>query len=638
MDNLNINAYIGKSAGDPVTHTLWNNVFGAIQTKMNEIITALNNGGSGDSTPSSSLAAAVLYINGTPWYSAPNNKNDIELNVTGGESYEIEGTLYGSIKLIAEAQPSDNLHIRLCGATIVNPAVGDEDESFAIKYETPEENQGFKDLIVTLEKDTVNHLVCMTEREANGELEDGQEGALWSMNNLVIQGVGYLSVINKGGHGVRASELKFAGPHIYAETAHDAFHAKKISVYDGVFHIAKAKDGFGTGANGNILWFKGDITYGNIEEDVFDSGQTGYYVGEGVTGIGSPLDILNINNGPIHNMSGIENYAQTLTPSVKGYASKEDCQNDTNGTELYTNGTQIVFTTYRFVRLTGNVGPLEFADTLDDDVTVYLNNAFVTAGLNEYPAIYYQKESGRLKIIAERDTVNYVIGCINGSVQDPSIANLDAIKSEKNIEINVKNNAVLYVSCAYDGIDGDDVKITDSKGALIVTNCGWRGIKGSGVVIGPEADIKKSGITPITDPSNQEYKTVEGYIIVKDNCTTEDPASEVTGTVDTETQITAGGFADIYCRQGKKVTKGRFLTTDAELKGVLIVGSIGAVIGIDMGYAHNFYYNDFVSNEAFCIEKQCSPTRENCEVVPYGKAPFMDKVAVNIEQEEQAPI
>ena len=114
-----------------------------------------------------------------------------------------------------------------------------DETPYAIQYKTPAENKGFKDLIVTVSKNTVNIICCRVEIPK----ADDQWGALHSMNNLVVRGSGYLSLRNDGGHGIRATEVDIAGPHIYCTVEHDAIHGKKLFWDYGTLYITKASPG-----------------------------------------------------------------------------------------------------------------------------------------------------------------------------------------------------------------------------------------------------------------------------------------------------------------------------------------------------------------------------------------------------------
>ena len=50
-------------------------------------------------------------------------------------------------------------------------------------------------------------------------------------------------------------------------------------------------------------------------------------------------------------------------------------------------------------------------------------------------------------------------------------------------------------------------------------------------------------------------------------------------------------MADIFARNGKNASKGDFGTTNNELKGYLIIGSLGAIIRANLGNAEHLYYN-----------------------------------------------
>jgi len=118
-----------------------------------------------------------------------------------------------------------------------------------------------------LSRDSVNSIVCTTV----AAIADNQEACLYSMNNLVVQGVGYLTCVNKGGHGIKGSELRITGPHIYVEASHDGIHgASKLFLDCGTFFINKANDAFGTGTTGFIDIFGGTYYAYNIAEQVFD--------------------------------------------------------------------------------------------------------------------------------------------------------------------------------------------------------------------------------------------------------------------------------------------------------------------------------------------------------------------------------
>ena len=204
---------------------------------------------------------------------------------------------------------------------------------------------------------------------------------------------------------------------------------------------------------------------------------------------------------------------------------------------------------------------------------------------------------GKLKILSSKDTTNIILNTnktdsfnINVLTQSPGYEG-DAIKSENNVAFEIKNNSHLYISSTFgDGIDAEVLKINDSKGYIIVTYCGQRGLKGNAIVIGPNADIGDSVISYYyenTDADADKYATFDGVAIIKDNCVY---TGESAGSADSKTT----GFADIYARNGKH-KKGVFGTRNSELNGIILTGSVGAVVGIDMNNAVNLYYNRIVT-------------------------------------------
>lgn len=698
MENLNISQYINKATGDSISAEEWNGVFGAIQSKVNEIVEAYNNL---PITPTTSS----LYINGQLYTETG------VLTLSSQQSYTLSGRYYGQIVINAETtKPSADTHIRMNGLTIIS------DDNYAIKYKTPAENTGYKDLIITLEKDSQNFIICNKTEAAASD----QPGAIYSMNNLRVQGVGYLACYNKGGHGIRGSEVLIAGPHIYFDVNHDGVHGKKVAIDDGYFYFYNAVDGFGTGENGHIEWYHGTINNdSDVSGEMFDSNQTGIMIeNPGYTGLSNFVSTLStgtavgytteadykadtngqpliVDNGVLLPATGFTGTYENVGESVLQTASVTDdfdntisnvwCFNSIDSSVLSTgrityNGsttTQATFNVYcgfvtgadndlQFTIMSSNVPLEEIFDVFSDSEFTYpdsFSGHYITlsdgsadptgyftiqartsvtydyikyarlAGRQTYkfnvpadfnvssssdlditlantyvPGIYFEPESDRIKIKAAKDTINAII---NESSHE------DAVKSENNISIEVSNNGHLYIKGAEDGLDGGDVKITDTKGSLIVTGCGARGIKGNAIVIGPDAVITKSVITSyITDTTSADYKDLQGIVIVKGNVsnpTLIDPTSETT--------VQSTGFADIYARQGKKVTKGDFGTTNNELKGVLIAGSIYGTIRVDLGNANNLYYNTSkvgtLGNEG-TITNDPGRTLEAYQVIPYN--------------------
>ena len=109
---------------------------------------------------------------------------------------------------------------------------------------------------------------------------------------------------------------------------------------------------------------------------------------------------------------------------------------------------------------------------------------------------------------------------------------------------------------------------------------------------------------------------MDGIVVIKNNC--KEVTVGVADTSSTEAIAKSTGFADIYGRNGK-ATKGSFGTTNNELKGVLICGSLAAVSNTDMGNADNLYYKQFLAGP---VENQVVATAEAYKAIPYNEDPI----------------
>ena len=594
MNNLDITSYIGKNDGDTLSAAQWNAVFTSIQSKINELV--------------SYAGSSYFYVNGV--LTAPTNNI---ITLTAGSTYELEGVLYGQVVIDATTQPTNNTIVKLNGVQIITSATS------GIKYKTPESNTGFKDLIVSLNRDTINSIVCTTV----AAIADNQEACLYSMNNLVVQGVGYLTCSNKGGHGIKASELRIAGPHIYVEASHDGIHGDaKLFLDCGTFFINKANDAFGTGTNGFIDIFGGTYYAYNIIESVFD-GKVHTYIfdkyhkisGTNVPTASQYTNLINVITTPATyygaTTAGTINQFTTVTKNDDGTwtGTAVAVTPDTNG---------IYQITAPFAEIKGYINaPINMASTLID-VEFRLDNTYIENTTKSIPTIYYQGTDKKIKLYSAQDTVNMIVNNVTGD----NTVDIDGVKSENNISVEVKNGGHLIVYSSHaDGLDGGDVKVTDTKGVLICNSCGGRGIKGSCIIIGPNADTTKSVITKYyTDPTDTaNYSTMDGAVIALNNCLTNTIGIGKTDT-DAPSDYKNYGYADVYCRNGK-YSKGTFGTQNSCLSGVFICNSIAACIGMNFDNADGIYYDTMITAGSTGTTNDCGVTFEQYSHIPYGKAP-----------------
>lgn len=576
------------------------------------------------------------------------------IRLAAGGTYELQGIHEGQIIINAQTKPDAWTTIKLNGATILS------DEAYGILYDCPSSNnKGYQGLYVTLEKDTHNFVVCNKETTVEG---DETFASIDSWKDLTVQGVGYLAVYNNIAHGLRGETLNVAGPHVYVDVQHDGIHGNTVNVLDGLFYIQNAKDGFGTTDNGKINVFGGEFEFINVTQDQFDSKQTGLTVLDtivganmvsldnlyeegtvtayptkedyeaGINGVQINISIeTTINSGTFYNADENENVVASATPA--GYL-----------TWVWDDPVEVIFDSpqaylinanYNVVEVTGKItrpivrptDAITFVEPAfskkgklnggyDNKLDIYLNGAVIVTD-GHAPSIANLPDAGRVKITAVKDTINAVINKDTAENDSEGLYDHDAIKSENNISIELKNGSVLYVTSGIgDGVDGGETRFTDSKGSFLVTNCGQRGVKGNAIVIGPEAEINSSVIDSyITDPNNEEYSTFDGIFVAKGNVLNHTVGRGVATEEDPEMKLT--GFADVYGRNGKH-SKGMFGTTDTELKGVAIIGSLGAAIRLDTGNAQNLYVNTLLGDALNPV----TPVVEAYKSVPYNEDPI----------------
>jgi len=558
--------------------------------------------------------STALYVNGTL-------VTDANVTLVPGRIYTLEGSVVGTITVdasnINDPTNLENTEIRLKGVKVLSP------ENYGIRYLTPVENKGYKDLVITLEKNTKNYVVCTEELDP----ADDQPGAVYSMNNLTIQGAGYLAVHNTGGHGIRGTEVKLLGSHIYADVNHDAIHGKKMWVCGGTYYIDNANDAFGTSIGGSIKYSFGDIYVNELNGKVFNA-KSGEEDGVQVTGT-----VISVETPHIVVLKTNTTYESTaITPITSLYDTCTVKEYDTidaakqfslSGTPI-SDSTGMYIATKPFITIEGYVTkPINIPNGLSDatiflaDAVIYTNQ--VTSGQNliNEPSIAYDSTSSNIKIQTVKDTFNVII---NNCPEWVDGQDADAVKSEHNIKVEIKNDSYLYINAkSGDGLDGTDVNITDSKGILMIHKCGERAIKGNNIIIGPSASTPQGSITLITDVTSADYTTFDGAVIATENCVLYGPqlirvqASKI---------APGSGYADIFARKGKAMDKGSFILTAAELNGIIICNTLGATISINADNSANLYYNELYVLDQVTQTNIPAPTVEQYIAYPYKKTPI----------------
>lgn len=250
------------------------------------------------------------------------------------KSYTLSGYLRGCIEIGREFygldKGGDGVTLILDNVYIDSPYTS------GIVYLAPK-----KKMKIKIEDNSYNYIYCGTKDISGMEKETTDfRGAIYSFNNMLISGTGYLTIENiKGnsglGHGIKASELEIIGkPNIYVKSNHDAFHAgKKLIAGNGIFTVEQANDAFGTGDNGYILIFGGKYNLSGITsgQNCFDSNQQGYILNQKVN-----FDITtNVSESYIYrNMSFIDDsdFASYFeSPKIEYYSVSE-----VGGKEVFT--------------------------------------------------------------------------------------------------------------------------------------------------------------------------------------------------------------------------------------------------------------------------------------------------------------
>lgn len=633
-----------KSTGDEISAAEWNTLFGNIQSKINELVTFANsNANTGGTTPPSGNTGDNTVVGGNVTNLYINGELHTESNITlePCKKYVISGELYGQIVVDARSkQPmdiTDNTRIVLDGATIIS-----EGET-AISYVFPEEGKGYKGLYITLAPDSVNTVIAKTK----AEITDDQKGAIYSMNNLRVQGSGYLMIKNFGGHGMRGSEIRLFNPHIYVDAVHDGIHAKTIVINEGVYYFERCNDCFGTSDKPDALIFINGGKYyvynlAKSSSNVFDCKGQGYYMQEPQVYGAVGADIFDPGKSssfkPIYsNIANVDTKIAAMNSSGQGkvcLAADKDTYLAGSYTEIpYSSSGYVIgagYTGKKALCIQGTItAPIIIQNTYNNgegspSINVYLNNANITVN-QALPCIQYLGTSGRVKVTTIKETYNKIINTFSGNV---GTADVDAIKSENNLEIETGGDSQLFISSAKgDGVDASDVKITDLSGTITIKNCGQRGIKGTTIVVGPNTSAITAGnITIVSDPNHPDYTTLEGALIAINNCQVDKP-SDISGSGDASKLV---GFADIFARKGKfDATKGFLRVYDAFLNGVVICGTIGANHSMDLGNATNFFYSENVSPEKLVNANRAGA--EQYLVYRLGQTPIIDKDKFKVE-------
>lgn len=404
--------------------------------------------------------------------------------------YVLKGSLNGRVVIgtasdVFGTDESSPTQVILDGVNITT----DIDTNAAIEY-VPEADK----MLLTVVRNTINRIQCSHV----AAMTDSQKGAIHAENDLILQGAGYLAIVNMGGHGIKASELRVSGnPHIYVEAVHDGIHGNKmIAITGGVFHINGANDAFGTRAEtsdkpaGKIWLFGGRYYAFGIRQNVFDSKAPGYIfcqnrtmnTKDGVpnleaTGITLSTDCSSIYSG----MTNVDPETYFGAPTVEG-ATLSDGVYTATGTAVTISG---YFKDVKFVF------PVKSTE-------VTLSNAYIETSTGD--ALTYTQDSKNIKVTAVKDTVN-IIRTTGEAV---------CINSLNNVAIEVKNFGFLYMEADENAVTGSEVSLRDSFGGIVSHG----GIVGSQILFAEAGKTFGGGLNVTSLTARLSGKGQKGNIVV----------------------------------------------------------------------------------------------------------------------------
>lgn len=454
---IDLSRFMGKTAEDSLPASDWNAFVALLQSGIN-------------SASSDAPAETPFAVNGVQ--TSPVNG---VVSLASKGKYVLSGHLDGRVVIgsASDDWPSTERHptqVILNGCTIVD----DSTENAALEYVSPVDK-----CFITVANNTRNHIVCTHVAPQ----ADSQKGAIHCENNLVVQGSGYLSCINRGGHGIKASELRITGnPHIFVNAEHDGIHGNKILVVEnGVFYIDGANDAFGTRAYvpasgtdeskaaGYIVLYGGEFFAYNIRQNVFDS--------KGAGGcICVNLPVMNTKDVPsVVYAAATGIVLHTDVPETQRYFNMDVY--DPKQFPVLVNGMVLDGDTYTAnsteVTIQGYFENKKFVFN-DQDVKVVLNNAYIVNDNSD--AMFYSPSKKNIKLSPESETKNFIIVHGEGNA---------CIRSNNNIVFEPKNNsAVIMRSDDEYAVVGSEVTFRDANGSVIVKD---NGISGSAINFGEDA-------------------------------------------------------------------------------------------------------------------------------------------------------
>lgn len=223
------------------------------------------------------------------------------LKLQANHKYTLSGFFNGHVEVVSTEAPKSKTTIVLSGFNLVT------DYESGIVYKptfNKEAGETAKSLQVILKENTYNFIACRQVSDASSVLSDA--AGIYSINNLTIKGVGYLSIYsNTGAHAIKANEIEISGkPHIWVHALHDGIHGKDyIEIQEGYFYFDYAKDAIGTGDSGYLDIYGGNFNIKYAKENVFDSKSAEY--ASSIQGLSTKIMVTTALEGLVNDTSKV---------------------------------------------------------------------------------------------------------------------------------------------------------------------------------------------------------------------------------------------------------------------------------------------------------------------------------------------
>lgn len=475
------------------------------------------------------------------------------------KSYTLSGYLRGCVEIGREFYGLDNGGDGI--TLILDNIYIDSPYTSGIVYLAPK-----KKMTIKIEDNSCNYIYCGSKDISGMEKETTDfRGAIYSFNNMLVSGTGYLTIENiKGtsglGHGIKASELEIIGkPNIYVKSNHDAFHAgKKLIVGNGVFTVEQANDAFGTGDNGYILIFGGKYNLSGIAsgQNCFDSNQQGYILNQKAN-----FNIItNVSESYIYkNIKFIDDsdFASSFeSPKIEYYSVSEVGGEETPNREAVVDS---------------------FPDT---QYTLSTNNNYTYNTSKKALTIYVYGNFADKEIIIPANTTDLVIDKVNIKLVNAIVGRIQTSADKTQVKLyDLEDESkvnILYNSSKSPLYLDDDLNINNDCPIVIIGNGTDSSVNSS------ELDLKGSG-----------YKHIEN---LSENASAQGTAIYIGGDKDGASKNSSGGvyIKKLHARLSGKGKKGTINIYSNQTNPVIIKELSAATSAVNEG--NTYVLNDVASN------------------------------------------